>query len=72
MCQIGVMTNFDIVTLTEISVAPCSLMLSQGVFLVKMKNAFVPVKRVYSVNTHSRISTVSQGSERAREQNELA
>ena len=45
----------------------------EGVFLVKMKNAFVPVKRVYySVNTHSRISTVSQGSERAREQNELA
>ena len=30
----------------------------EGVFLVKMKNAFVPVKRVYSVRTCSRISTV--------------
>ena len=35
----------------------------KGVFLVKMKNAFVPVKRVYSVNTYSRISTVLRGSE---------
>ena len=34
-----------------------------GVFLVKMKNAFVPVKRDNSVNTHSRISTVPRGSE---------
>ena len=31
---------------------------SMSVILVKMKNAFVPVKRVYSVNTYSRISTV--------------
>ena len=31
---------------------------SKGVFLVKMKNAFVPVKRNHSVNTYSRISTV--------------
>ena len=30
---------------------------SKGVFLVKMKNAFVPVERVYGVNTYSRIST---------------
>ena len=37
----------------------------KDVFLVKMKNAFVPVKRVYSVNIYSRISTVSQGSERS-------
>ena len=36
---------------------------SKGVFLVKMKNVFVPVKRVYSVNTYSRISTVPRGSE---------
>ena len=26
---------------------------NKGVFLVKMKNAFVPVKRVYSMNTYS-------------------
>ena len=44
---------------------------TKGVFLVKMKNAFEPVKRNYSVNTYSRISTVPRGvsevSERARE-----
>ena len=28
-----------------------------GVFLVKMNNAFVPVKRDHSVNIYSRIST---------------
>ena len=37
----------------------------KGVFLVKMKNAFDPVKRDHSVNTYSRISTVPQGSERS-------
>ena len=26
---------------------------NKGVFLVKTKNAFLPVKRVYSVNTYS-------------------
>ena len=31
----------------------------KGVFLVKTKNAFLPVKRDNSVNTYSRISTVS-------------
>ena len=36
-----------------------------GVFLVKMKNAFAPVKRAYSVNTHSTISTFPWGSERS-------
>ena len=36
-----------------------------GVFLLKMKNAFVPVKRDHSVNTYSRISTVPWGSERS-------
>ena len=36
---------------------------TKGVFLVKMKNAFEPVKRDYSVNTYSRISTVPRGSE---------
>ena len=36
-----------------------------GVFLVKMKTAFVPVKRVHSANTYSKISTVPQGSERS-------
>ena len=30
----------------------------EGVFLVKMKNAFVPVKRDNTVNTYSRFSTV--------------
>ena len=38
---------------------------TQGVSLVKMKNAFVLVKRDNSVNTYSRISTVPQGSERS-------
>ena len=37
----------------------------KGVFLVKMKNAFVPIERVYSMNTYSRISTVPRGSERS-------
>ena len=36
-----------------------------GVFLVSAKNAFVPLERDNSVNTYSRISTVSQGSERS-------
>ena len=39
------------------------LMLS--VFLVKLKNAFDPIVRVYTVNTYSRISTVLQGRERS-------
>ena len=42
-----------------------------GVFLVKMKNAFVPIERVNSMNTYSRISQshkgVSKVSERAHE-----
>ena len=38
---------------------------SKGVILVKMKNAFEPVKRDHSVNTYSRISTVPRGSERS-------
>ena len=37
--------------------------LPMGVFLVKTKNAFVPVKRDHSVNTYLRISTVPRGSE---------
>ena len=37
----------------------------QGVFLVSAKNAFVPVKRVHSVNRYSRMSAVKQGSERS-------
>ena len=37
----------------------------EGVFLVKMKNAFVPVKRDNSVNTYSRILNVPRGSERS-------
>ena len=36
-----------------------------GVFPVKMKNAFEPVKRDNSMNTYSRISTVPRGSERS-------
>ena len=38
-------------------------LLTKGVFLVKTKNAFVPVKRDNSMNTYSRISTVPLGSE---------
>ena len=34
-----------------------------GVFQVKMKDAFDPVKRDHSVNTYSRISTLPPGSE---------
>ena len=50
-------------------------------FLVKMKNAFVPISRVFRVNTYSRISTVpqlegykgvSEVSERALERSERA
>ena len=37
----------------------------KGVFLVKVKDAFVPVRRVDSMNTYSRISTVPRGSERS-------
>ena len=36
-----------------------------GVFPVKMKNAFVPVKRDNSVNTYSRFSTAPRGSKRS-------
>ena len=46
----------------------CSLfptVTTSGVFLVKTKNAFAPVKRDNSVNTYSRISTVPCGSERS-------
>ena len=43
-------------------------------FLVKMKNAFVPIERVYMVNTYLGISLshegVSEVSERARERSE--
>ena len=35
------------------------------VFLVETKNTFILAKRVLSVNTHSRISTVPRGSERS-------
>ena len=49
---------------------------AQGVFLVTTKNAFVPVERVYSVNTYLRNSLshegVSEVSERARERSERA
>ena len=44
-----------------------------GVFLVTTKNAFLPVKFVYSMNTYSWISMVPRGSEqseRARERSE--
>ena len=42
-----------------------TLVQNLGVFLVSAKNAFVPLKRDNSVNTHSRISTVPRGSERS-------
>ena len=39
---------------TELGKYTCRLAQStQGVFLVKMKNAFVPIECVYSVNTYS-------------------
>ena len=38
---------------------------TQGVFLVKMKHVFEPVKRDNSMNTYTRISTVPPGSERS-------
>ena len=40
--------------------------LNKGVFLVKMKNAYEPVKCDNSGNTYSRISTVPRGSERSK------
>ena len=39
--------------------------LTEGVFLVSAKNAFLTVKRVYSVNAYSRISTVQPRSQRS-------
>ena len=44
---------------------PDTLFDTPGVFLVKMKHAFEPVKRDNSVNTYSRISTVPRGSEQS-------
>ena len=32
---------------------------TEGVFLLTTENAFLPVKRVHSVNTYSRISTLA-------------
>ena len=53
-----------------------SVLDTQGVFLVKTKSAFIPAKRVYSVNVYSQISNIPQGSERvserARERSERA
>ena len=40
--------------------------LNKGVFLVKMKNAYEPVKCDNSGNTYSRISTVPRGSEQSK------
>ena len=37
---------------------------TKGVFVVKMKTAFVPVKRVYSVNTHIQEFQLSHEEER--------
>ena len=37
----------------------------KGVFLVKVKDAFVPVRRVDSMNTYSRISTVPRWSKQS-------
>ena len=45
----------------------CALSYSKGVFLLTTKIMFVPVKQMFSVNTCSRILTVPQGSERARD-----
>ena len=45
---------------------------NEGVFLVTMQNAFVPVERIYSVNTFSRISTVPRGTEGVKEVSERA
>ena len=51
-------------------------LLGKGVFLAKMKNALVPIERVYSVNTYSWISLsheeVSQMRDRARQQSKQA
>ena len=38
---------------------------AQGVFLVKMKNVFAPIKRVFRLNTYSRFLTVPWGSEQS-------
>ena len=40
----------------------------KGVFLVMTKNAFLPVKRVYSVNTYLRITLSHEGVSEASEQ----
>ena len=37
--------------------------LGKGVFLLKMKNAFVPMECVFSVSTYSKISICPRGSE---------
>ena len=49
------------------------LVKSEGVFLVKMKNVFVPIEHVYSMNTYLCIQLSHEGvSERSREQSEQA
>jgi len=52
-------------TMTELDWSATIPTPAKGVFLVKTKNAFVPVARDNSVNTYSRISTVPRGSERS-------
>ena len=50
--------NFPMASVTESicqSVNPPNIGITLGVFLVKTKNTFVPVKCVYSMNTYSRI-----------------
>ena len=44
---------------------PPNLNSTWGVFLLTTQNAFDPIERIYSVNTYSRVSTVSWGSEQS-------
>ena len=52
-------------TLMKIIIIRGFFRVNEGVFPVKMKNAFLPVKCDNSVNRYSRISTVPQESEQS-------
>ena len=65
---LGALKNSPMIVKTEQCYCFCYVILdfyTEGVFLVKMKNAFDPVKRIHSLNTYFRISTVPRWSERS-------
>ena len=68
LCSWTVYSAVTLVVVTQaeraaLTAAQAKAAASEGVFLVKMKNAFIPFERIYSMNKYSRISTVPRGSE---------